>query len=96
MAWRARGSVVPLRWNSARWMPARMGRLSAGVGRKHLVTIRKASLTVGLLRRVRALRHQTGAHYSAVECTRARVAIRRIVAPATPAGASKQPQKRDA
>ena len=29
-----------------------------------------------------ALWHQTGAQYSAVECTRARVAIRRIVAPA--------------
>ena len=29
-----------------------------------------------------ALRHQTGAQYSAVECTKARVAIRRVVAPA--------------
>ena len=32
--------------------------------------------------RVWALRHQTGAQYSAVECTKARVAIHRVVAPA--------------
>ena len=53
-------------------MPARIGRLSAGAGRKHPVTIHKASL----MRRVWALWHQTGAQYSAVECTRARVAVR--------------------
>ena len=29
-----------------------------------------------------ALRHQAGAQYSAVECTKARVAIRRVVTPA--------------
>jgi len=69
-------------------MPARVGRLSAGVGRRHPVTIRKASM-----RRIRALRHQTGAQYSAVERTKARVAIRRVVAPA---GASKPPQECDA
>jgi len=34
------------------------------------------------IRQVRALRHQTGAQYSAVEWTRARVAVRRVVAPA--------------
>ena len=28
------------------------------------------------------MRHQTGPQYSAVECTRARVAVRRVVAPA--------------
>ena len=59
-----------------------LGRLSAGVGRKHPVTIRKASLMAGSIRRVWALWHQAGAQYSAVECTRARVAIRRVVAPA--------------
>ena len=34
------------------------------------------------MRRVWALRHQIGTQYSAVECTRAKVAIRRVVAPA--------------
>jgi len=34
------------------------------------------------IRRVWALRHQTGAQYSAVECTRARVAVHRVVPPA--------------
>jgi len=63
-------------------MPARMGRLFAGVGRRHPVTIRKASLMVVSMRRVWALRHQTGAQNSAVEGTKARVAIRRVVAPA--------------
>jgi len=36
-------------------MPARMGRLSAGVGRRHPVTIRKASLMAGSVMPVRAL-----------------------------------------
>ena len=31
----SRDSVAPLRWNSAGWMPARIERLSAGVGRRH-------------------------------------------------------------
>ena len=47
MARRPRDSMAPLRRSSAGWMPARMGRLSAGVGRRHPVTIRKASLMVG-------------------------------------------------
>ena len=64
-------------------MSARIGRLSAGVGRRHPVTIRKASLMAGSMRRVWALRHQTGVQHSAVECTRARVAIRRVVAQAS-------------
>ena len=63
-------------------MPARIGRLSAGVRRRHPVTIRKASVMVGSMRRVLALRHQTGAQYSAVEWTRSRVAVRNVVAPA--------------
>ena len=82
MARRPRDSSVPLRRSSAGWMPARIGRVSAGVGRRHPVTIRKASLMVGLMRRVRALRHQTEAQYSAVEWTRVRVAVCNIVAPA--------------
>jgi len=61
MARRARDSVAPLRRRSASWMPAKIGRLSAGVGRRHPVTISKVSFMVGLMRRVCALRHQTGA-----------------------------------
>ena len=82
MARRASDGVAPLRRSSAGWMPSRFGRLSVRVGRRYLVTIRKASLVVGSIRRVRALRHQTRAQYSAVECTRARVAVRSVVAPA--------------
>jgi len=82
IARRPRDSVATLRRSSAGWMAARVGRLSAGVGRMHPVTIRKASLMAGSMRRVWALRHQTGAQYSAVECTRVSVGIRRVVAPA--------------
>ena len=64
MARRPRDSVVPLRRSSAGWMPARIERLSAGLGRRHPVTIRKASLMAGSMRRVWALRHQTGAQNS--------------------------------
>ena len=80
MARCARESVAPLRWSSTGWMPATI-RLSTGVGRRHPVTIRKASLMARSMRRVWALRHQTGAQYSAVEWTRVRVAVRRVVAP---------------
>ena len=38
---RARDSVAPLRRSSAGWMPTRLGRLSAGVGRRHSLTIRR-------------------------------------------------------
>jgi len=82
MAWRARDSVAPLQRSSAGWMTARIGRLSTSVGRRHPVTIRKALLMAGLMRWVWALWHQTEAQYSAVECTRSRVAVRRVVAPA--------------
>ena len=44
MALRARDSVVPMRLSLTGWMPARIGRLSAGVGRKHPVTVGKTSL----------------------------------------------------
>jgi len=82
MARRSRDSVAPLRRSSAGWMPARIGRLSAGVGRRNPVKIYKASLMAESMRRVWALRHQTGAQYSTVECTRARVAVHRVIAPA--------------
>ena len=52
MTRRARDNVAPLRRSSAGWMPARIGRLSAGVGHRHPVTIRKASLMAGSMRRV--------------------------------------------
>ena len=68
MAWRARDSVAPLRWSPAGLLPASMWRLSAGVGRRHPVTIRKASLMAGSTNGV--YEHQTGAQYSAVEWTR--------------------------
>ena len=82
MARRVRDSVTPMRRSSARWMLARIGRLTAGVGRRHPVTIRKASLMAGSIRRVWALRHKTSTQHYAAECTRIRVAIRRVVAPA--------------
>ena len=82
MARRPRDSVAPLRRSSAGRMPARIGRLSADAGRRHPVTILKASLMAGILRRVWTLRHKTRAQYSVVECIRARVAIHRVVAPA--------------
>jgi len=56
--------------------------LSAGVGRGQPVTVRKASLMAGSMRRVWALRHQTGAQSSIVECTSAKVPIRSVFAPA--------------
>ena len=83
MARPARDSVAPLRRSSACWMSARIGRLSAGVGRRQPVTIRKASLVTGSIRRVWPLRHQTCVQYSEVECTRARVTICSVVTQAT-------------
>ena len=69
MAWRAKESVAPLRRSSSGWMPERIGRLSAGVGHRHPVTIRKALLMAGSIRQVWALQHHTGAQYSAAEWT---------------------------
>ena len=48
VAWHARESVAPMQRSSAGWMPARMGRLSAGEERRHPITICKVSLMVGL------------------------------------------------
>jgi len=47
VARRTRNSVDPLRRRSAGWMPARIERLSAGVGRRHPVSILKAPLMAG-------------------------------------------------
>jgi len=52
MARRARDTVAPLRRSLAGWIPVSIGRLSAGVGRRHPGTIRKASLMVGSMSRV--------------------------------------------
>jgi len=79
IARRAGGSVAPSRRSSAGWMPARVGRLSTDVGRRHAATIGKASLMVVSLRWVWVLRHQTGAQHSAVECTKASVVLLRVV-----------------
>ena len=51
----------------ASWMPGRTGRLSVGVGRRHPVNLRKASLRTLSKRRECALRHKAGVQYSAVE-----------------------------
>ena len=61
-------------------MPARMERLSNGVGCRHPVTKWSASLITLLMMRVCTLQHQIGAQYSAVEYTRAKVAVQRIAA----------------
>ena len=92
----ARGSAAPLQRSPVDWMPARIGKLSVGVGHRHPVTNRKASLMTRSMRRVWALRHQTGAQYSAVEWSRSRVTIRSVFAAAPQAGASKPPQECEA
>jgi len=48
---RGRDSMAPMRRSSAGWMPARILRLSAGVGCRHPVTIRNASLMAVSMRR---------------------------------------------
>ena len=73
---------VASRWrSSAGWMPERTGRLSVGVGRRHPVTMRKASLKALSMRRVFALCHHAGAQYLAVEI-RDEAAVRNVLAPA--------------
>ena len=51
-----------------------MGRLSNGVRRRHPVIMQTASLIAVLMMQV-CMRHQTDAQYSAVEYTRAKVAV---------------------
>ena len=63
----AKESVAPERRSSAGWMPERVGWWCVDVGRRHPVTMRKASFKTLSIRRVCALRHQTCAQYSAVE-----------------------------
>ena len=72
-------SVAPFRQSSSGWMPAGIRRLSAGVGLRHPVTVRKALFMAGSMRQVQALRHHTGVQYLAVERTRARVVICSVV-----------------
>ena len=76
MAWyqsrQLRDSMTCLQRSSAGRIPARMGRLSNGVGRRHPVTTRSVSLIAVSMMRLCTLRHQTGAQYSAVEYTRAK------------------------
>jgi len=78
--------LVGERWmerrSSVGCMLVRIGRLSAGVGRRHPVTAGKALLMSGSLRQEWELRHQKGAQYSAVEFTRTKVAVRNVVASA--------------
>ena len=65
----AKESVAPSQRSSAGWMPESIGRLSIGVGRRHPVTMRKASYRTPSTRitRVLVLRHQTGRQYSVVK-----------------------------
>jgi len=92
----ARDSVAPLRRYSANSMLASIGWLSAGVRRRHPVTVRQASLMTGSTRQVWALRHWAETHYFAVEWTRTKVVVRNVVAPAPGGEASKPPQECDA
>jgi len=52
MARRARDKVSHLQRTSAGWMPAIIGKLLAGVGHRHPVTVGKASLMAGSMRRM--------------------------------------------
>ena len=93
----ARDSVAPLIRSSAGWMAARIGKLSAGVGRRHPVTIRKASLMGGLIRRVWALWHQKGAQYYSILLNGLGTGLLfSTLLVQHPTGASKPPQQRDA
>ena len=74
-AWQLRDSMACLRRSSAGWMPARMGRLSNGVGHRHPVTMWSVSLIAVLMMGVCTLRHQISAQYSAVEYTRLPIPI---------------------
>ena len=78
----AKENVAPWRRSSAGWMPERSGRLSVRVGRRHPVTMHKASLRTLSVRRVCALRHQAGAQYSAVEWIRDKAAVHNVLEPA--------------
>ena len=83
MARHARDTLAALRRSSADWPLARMVRLSAVVESRHPITICKALFMDGSIRRMWVLQHQTRAQYSAVECTRAKVSVRNVVARAS-------------
>ena len=78
----AKNSVALFRRSSVGVIPDRTNRLSVDVRRRHSVTMRKTSLMSLSLRRVWALRLQTGAQYSAAEWIKAKVAIRNDLVPA--------------
>ena len=63
-------------------MPASTGRYFVGVGRRHLITMRGVLLIIGSIRRIREPQHQAGTKYSAAECTKAKVAVFKVMAPA--------------
>ena len=93
---RARGSMAGLRRSSIGKIPAKTNKLSISVGRRHTVTMRKASLIGLLMSRVWTLLHQTSEQYFAAEYTKARVAVRNVVAPAPqvdPANCLKSPTR---
>ena len=61
-------------------MPEKMGGLSNGVGRRHPVSMQNALLIAVLMIQICTLQHQIHVQYSAVECTRANAAVRRMAA----------------
>ena len=72
--------MTPLRRSSVGRVLIKTNKLSIGVGCRHPVTMRKTLIDL-FMRRVWALRDQRGKQYSAAECTRARMAVRNVVAP---------------
>ena len=78
----AKESVAPWERSSAGRMAEITRGLSVGVGRRHPVTMRKASLRTLSMRKVCTLRHQAGAQYSAVKQIRNKAAVCYVWAPA--------------
>ena len=69
-------------------IPANTNNLPVGVDCSHPVTMCKASLIGLLMSQVWGLQHQTGEQYSAVLCSRARVAVHNVVVPAPQANSA--------
>ena len=63
----AKKSVAPSQRSSAGWMAEGTGRLSIGVGRRHPMTMRKASYRTPSITQVFALQYQTSALYSSAK-----------------------------
>ena len=57
----AKESVAAKKGSSAGWMPERVDKWSVGKEGRHLLAMRKTSFRTLSIRRVCALRHQTGA-----------------------------------